>query len=72
MKKQLEKTLTMTKNTEREGPLRVFNIHFVAKYQKNEGRKFLFSVKKSHSAEKTERGTFWDFPTSILSQNQKN
>ena len=27
--------------------------------------------KKSHNAEKTERGTLWDFPTSILSQNSK-
>ena len=27
--------------------------------------------KKSHNAEKTERGTLWDFSTSILSQNSK-
>ena len=27
--------------------------------------------KKSHNAEKTERGTYWDFSTSILSQNSK-
>ena len=28
-------------------------------------------LKKSHNAEKTERGTFCDFSTSILSQNAK-
>ena len=34
--------------------------------------KFLFSEKKSHSAEKKLKGgTLWDFPTSILSQNSK-
>ena len=27
--------------------------------------------KKSHNAEKTERGALWDFSTSILSQNIK-
>ena len=28
-------------------------------------------LKKSHNAEKTERGDPWDFSTSILSQNSK-
>ena len=46
-----------------------FNIHSVAKHQKIEGG--IFFGKKSHSAEKTGRGNFWDFPTSILSQNSK-
>ena len=34
-------------------------------YEKN------FLEKKSHNAEKTERGALWDFPTSILSQISK-
>ena len=33
-------------------------------------KKQLFG-KKSHSAETTERGTLWDFPSSILTQNSK-
>ena len=28
-------------------------------------------VKMSHNAEKTERGTLWDFSTSVLSENSK-
>ena len=36
----------MPKKTEREDPLGVFNIHFVAKHQKIEGGKFLFPEKK--------------------------
>ena len=66
-----KKSLTMPKKTEREDPLGVFNIHFVAKHQKIEGGKFLFS-EKTHSAEKKLKGgTLWDFPTSILTQNSK-
>ena len=34
-------------------------------------RKNKFSKKKSHNAEKLERGTLWGFSTSILSQNIK-
>ena len=47
-----------------------FNIHSVAKHQKMEGGKFLFS-EKSHNAEKLKGGTLWGFPTSILTQNSK-
>ena len=39
------------KKTERENPLGVFNIHFVAKHQKIEGGKILFS-EKNLNAEK--------------------
>ena len=60
----------MPKKTEREDPLAVFNIHFVAKHQKIEGGKIFVFGKKSHSAEKKLKwGALWDFPTSILSQN---
>ena len=55
MKKIIGKSLTMPKQTEREDLLGVFNIHFVARHQKIEGEKFLFS-EKNLSAEKTERG----------------
>ena len=48
-----------------------FNIHSVAKYQKSKWVNFFNFRKKSHSAQKTERGTLWDFPTSILTQNSK-
>ena len=61
----------MPKKTEREDPLGVFNIHFVAKHQKIEGGKLLFSEKNLTVPKKTERGALWDFPTSILSQNSK-
>ena len=44
-KKFWKKSLTMPKKTEREDPLGVFNIHFVAKHQKIEGEKYLFSEK---------------------------
>ena len=60
MKKNFwKKSLTMPKKTERMDPLGVFNIHFVAKHQKIK-RGILwgnfFPEKKSHNAEKTERG----------------
>ena len=45
--------------TERADPLEVFNIHFVAKHQKIKGGTLwekIFFRKKSHNAEKTERG----------------
>ena len=60
----------MPKKTEREDPLEVFNIHFVAKHQKIEGGIFIFG-KKSQCRKKLKEGTLWDFPTSILSQNSK-
>ena len=46
-----KKSLTMPKKTEREDLLGIFNIHFVARHQKIEGEKFLFS-EKNLSAEK--------------------
>ena len=54
-----EKNLTMPKKTERRDPLRFFNIHSVAKRQKNAGgtlwgKKFEKKIRKkmSRSAEK--------------------
>ena len=50
------------KNTEREDPLGVFNIHFVANpfcSEKIDGGPFgekIFPVKKSHNAKRTEKG----------------
>ena len=49
----------MPKKTERGDPLGFFNIHSVAKHQKNAGGTLwgnFFSKKKSRSAEKNERG----------------
>ena len=46
-----------------------FNIHSVAKDQKIETGKFLFSEKES--VPKLKGGTLWDFSTSILTQNSK-
>ena len=49
----------MPKKTERGDPLGFFNIHSVAKHQKNAGGPFgenFFFEKKSRSAEKNERG----------------
>ena len=48
----------MPKKTERGDPLGFFNIHSVAKHQKNAGGPFgeKISEKKSRSAEKNERG----------------
>ena len=49
----------MPKKTERGDPLEFFNIHSVAKHQKNAGGTLwgnFFSKKKSRSAEKNERG----------------
>ena len=48
-----------------------FNIHSVAKHQKIEVGKNFYFRKKISQCRKTERGTIWDFPTSILSQNSK-
>ena len=53
--------------------MRFFNIHSVAKHEKKLKKKyiFLFSGKISQCRKKLKGGTFWDFPTSILSQNIK-
>ena len=72
MKRIFGKKSHNAKKTEREDPLGVFNIHFVAKHQKIDGGKIFIYGKKSHSVEKKLKGgTLWDFPTSILSQNGK-
>ena len=46
-------------------------MHSVAEHQKIEGGKFLFSEKNLTVPKKLKGGTFWDFPTSILTQNSK-
>ena len=55
-----KKSHNAEKKTERGDPLGFFNIHSVAKHQKNAGGalwgKNFFSKKKSRSAEKNERG----------------
>ena len=58
------------RKTERGDLLRFFNIHSVAKHEKIEGNKNFYFRENSHNAEKL-KGTLWDFPTSILSQNDK-
>ena len=55
----------MPKKTESWDPLRFFNIHSVAKHEKNE--KNCYFREKILQCRKTERG----FSTSILSQNMK-
>ena len=52
-------------------PLRFCNIHSVAKHEKLKKQKILFSGKNLTMPKKTERGTLWDFSTSILPQNIK-
>ena len=52
----------MPKKIEREDPLGVFNIHFVAKHQKTEGRKsFYFRKKISQGRKKLKGGPFGIF-----------
>ena len=65
-----KKCLTMPKNRKGD-PLGFFNIHSVAKHQKIEGEKIFYFRKKISIPKKTERGSLWDFSTSILSQNSK-
>ena len=66
----------MPKKTERGDPLGFFNIHSVAKYQKKAGGPFgekFFFRKKSHSAEKNERGSLWSRPVWFVTRkNRKN
>ena len=57
--------------TERGDPLGFLNTHSVVKYQKIEGENFYFRKEISQCRKKLKRGTFWDFSTSILSQNSK-
>ena len=55
-----------------EDPLRLFNIHSVAKHEKiEENKNFHFREKISQCRKKLKGGTLWDFSTSILSQNIK-
>ena len=64
--------VSQCRKTERVDPLRFFNIHSVAKHEKiEENKNFHFREKISQCRKKTERGTLWDFSTSILSQNIK-
>ena len=60
MRKFFENGLTMPRKTEKGDLLGFFNIHYVGKYQKIEGVtlqwKSFSSEKKSHRAEKTEKG----------------
>ena len=70
-------------NCERGDPLRFFNIHSVAKFQKIEGGLFgvfnkKFSIKKMRNIngslivpKNLTKGTFWDFLTFVLSQDIK-
>ena len=52
--------------------MRFFNIHSVAKLEKiEENKNFHFREKISQCRKKLKGGTFWDFLTSILSQNIK-
>ena len=64
--------VSQCRKTERVDPFRFFNIHSVAKHEKiEENKNFHFREKISQCRKKTERGTLWDFLTSILSQNIK-
>ena len=57
--------VSQCRKIERGDPFRFFNIHSVAKHEKNEENKNLTMPKKLKG------GTLWDFSTSILSQNIK-
>ena len=62
----------MPKKTEREDLLGVFNIHFVARHQKIEGGKFLFSEKIS-VPKKLKGETLWYRPVwYVTRENKKN
>ena len=63
--------VSQCRKTERGDPLRFFNIHSVAKHEKIEEKKFLFSGENLTMPKKLKGGILWDFPTSILSQNIK-
>ena len=62
--------VSQCRKTERGDPLRFFNIHSVAKHQKIEGEKFLFSEKILTMPKKTERGSHpvWY----VTRENRKN
>ena len=58
MKKNLEKKSLNVEKTEREDPLGVFNVHFVAKHQKIQGGNFYFRKKISQCRKKLKGGPF--------------
>ena len=67
----------MPKKTERGDPLGFFNIHSVAKHQKNAGGtlwgKFFFEKKVSQCRKKNERGSLWSHPVwYVTRKNRKN
>ena len=68
----------MPKKTERGDPLGFFNIHSVAKHQKNAGgpfgEKFYFSKKKvSQCRKKMKGGSLWSRPVwYVTRKNRKN
>ena len=68
--------VSQCRKTERGDPLRFFNIHSVAKHQKNAGGplgKNFFFEKKSRSAKKMKGGTLWSRPVwYIARKNRKN
>ena len=64
----------MPKKTERGDPLGFFNIHSVAKHQKNAGGPFgekFFSKKKSRSAEKMKGGSLWSRPVWYVTRKNR-
>ena len=72
LEKKKWKKVSQCRKTERGDPFRFFNIYSVAKHQKIEvGKNFCFRKKNLTLPKKTERGTLWEFPTSILEQNSK-
>ena len=67
----------MPKKTERGDPLGFFNIHSVAKHQKNAGgpfgKKIFFRKKSLAVPKKNERGEFWSRPVWYFTRkNRKN
>ena len=63
--------VSQCRKTEWGDSLGFFNIHSVAKHQKIERGKFLFSEKNLTVPKKTVRRDLWDFPTSIMTQNSE-
>ena len=70
---QYPKNQKVEPNWRTRGDTLRFFIHSVANHKKYGGALLVKKnfEKKSHNAEKTERGTLWDFSTSVLSENSK-
>ena len=74
-----EKNLTMPKKTERRDPLRFFNIHSVAKHQKNAGgtlwgKNFEKKIPKknvSQCRKKLKGGTLWSRPVWYVTRKNR-